>query len=189
MGAATNTLGTGSHSHDARIDHGNPRLPGAPRRRPATVRRAADDRGRRDKGASAQRVACQADAESAEDTAESPRAGERRSHQTDAAGRGGGPGAEARRPLDLTERVSTSSSCCRRSASRRDVLGGDVLLTQVQGAESRGRSEQGGGGALGAGRSRPNPPGPASWSAPGRQARCWFRVVRQPRRRKSDPRR
>lgn len=107
---------------------------------------AADDRG---KGASSQRVACQADAGSAEDKARSREPGHgcvRRSHQTDAAGPEGGPDAEAGSPLNLTERFSTSSSNCSSSASPRGVLGGDILLTQVQGAESRGRSEHRGRG-------------------------------------------
>lgn len=46
MGAATHTLGTGLNRLEARIAPGNLRLQGTPWRRPVTVKRAAEDRGR-----------------------------------------------------------------------------------------------------------------------------------------------
>lgn len=99
MGAVIHALVTGLHLYDARIAHGNTRLLGAPWGRPATVKRAADDHGRKGKAASAQRVACQAGAGSSEDTAKSHEPGRgcvRRGHQTDAAGPGELPDAQAR---------------------------------------------------------------------------------------------
>lgn len=154
IGAATHTLGTGLHRGDARISLGNLRLLGAPWRRPITVGPAAEDRGRRQGcfcpvshvpgGCRERRRHSQEPRAWARVCAEGPPNGRRRARRSS--------GRSDRGPLVLTESLRTSSSSCNSSArGPGGILGGGVGLTQVQGAERRGRSEHRGRGGTGGG--------------------------------------
>lgn len=154
MGAATHTLGTGLHRGDARISLGNLRLLGAPWRRPVTFGRAAEDRSRRQGcfclvsrvpgGCRERRRHSQEPRAWARVYAEGPPNGRRWARRSS--------GRSDRGLLILTESLRTSSSSCnRRARDLGGILGGGVRLTQVQGAERRGRSEHRGRGSTGGG--------------------------------------